>query len=174
MSTTGICSNRGNCRRAGARLVSSEKEKAGAVFIYEIPAEFDDNAILKQRLDSPEGEIWWLQRSNIEKCRSGRCKTHKLEKRKSWSSLIYEIPPGDEDAILKQRLVSPGPETNAEYGYSVALRDGGLIVGEPNPDGVGGVYRDQMKIVGSSLMKSFHELLEIINMAQQLQLPRMF
>lgn len=63
------------------------------------------------------------------------------ERERAGAVFIYEIPPADEDAILKQRLDSPeGPIRNAEYGYSVAIRDGRLIVGEPDPEDEGAVY----------------------------------
>jgi hypothetical protein len=54
---------------------------------------------------------------------------------------VCKIPPGiNGNATLPQQLVAPIPSFNAQFGYSVALGDGRMVVGELNPNGVGSVY----------------------------------
>ena len=57
------------------------------------------------------------------------------------TAYIYNIPIGSNGtAILTQRLQAPTPRSNASFGYSVALGDGRMVVGELNREGDGSVY----------------------------------
>ena len=56
------------------------------------------------------------------------------------AAYIYNIPAGiGGSATLRQRLAE-NTSVGAEFGYSVALKDGSMVVGERNPDGIGSVY----------------------------------
>jgi hypothetical protein len=57
------------------------------------------------------------------------------------TAYIYNIPIGSNGtAILTQHLEAPTPRLNASFGYSVALGDGHMVVGELNREGDGSVY----------------------------------